>query len=701
AQREKVDTLYSLSGQANAVFDQKPRPSLLQDARQAFETMFPQAPRPVDLNRLYVNAYREKQDPPGSAQFTREWVSSRSVADLIAQRYSGGDRIDLGHDSDRNISYGVFSSPDAVSDEAKVGGTTAQAAETFINGFSADTAESVKAQNDQYFSTPGPDGKTPLQKLGELRKNQIQADAQLQHADGTLSPKALNLVESVTQYPTQADLDRAYPDESARPRVFSVSINPDSNANGKRDGDQRLYGPLVMMTPRADDWPGKNDVVVLSLPGQGLKAFDSVEAMKSYVAEPGVQVDAEQRHALLNFLPEQEQADFAQNRRYELGGFQAVPAGTNFFEHGVQQQIDKQGRDTEYRMTQAGKRGADLTEFDEIAADSSDDLRESFDADGMLTERDIRLIEHNRPDWWKQSSQVDRDSLENFQEGADQFENNLDELESQIPTLMEHAATKIREELQSKYPGIDPDKVAVAITYYQPPEGATRVNPDPQPQSKTITTTLTEYVTLKRQLARNPPDDETGVSGTLLDALLPGTDVAKLFRENKVGVSATMAGADGKQVTLAKEELNVLAEKLDVGQSYDQLLTDKYGDRKLKETWQGAYGLRMLADAKEGDLSGAFGDLYQNKLPYRMVREVIKNSDSSKRGKVDGYTIQTEAFTVDIHRPGRKDVIGSYPVNGMVVIGAVDSRGNESRAMGTVVLYTPDAPDGRAYRTYA
>ncbi|KVK72771.1 hypothetical protein WJ47_16810 [Burkholderia ubonensis] len=723
-QCEQLGKLGSLSGQAMAVFDQKPRPSPLRDAQQAFETKFPNVPRPVDLNKIYLNTYEKKEIRVSGNPIVYEIKSSRSIADLVVERYNGGasrsiadllierynggEEKDFDDDTDKGIYYGFYSSPDALFNGPDKLDIPPQQLERFTDGLPADKAKDVKVQNAQYFSTPGQDGKTPLQKLGEIRKELIQADTDLQDADGTLSKKAQDLVRKITQNPTQTDLKRAYPGESKRPRVYGLSIKPASTTNGKPDPDQTLHGPLVMMTPHADNLPGENDVVVLYLPGQGLKEFDSAADLKNYVNDT-VRLDPEQSLALLNFLPEQAQADWSTHQLYELGDFKQVPPGKNFFEYSVQQQLDKQGSDTVYRMTQAKERGVGLTELDGIAGDSSDDLRESFDTDRMLMERDVRLIEHNRPDWWKQSSQENKDLLATYQEDADRFASNLEELESKIPTLNEHAAQKIREELQTQYSDIDPDKVTVTITYYQPPEGQSRANPNPQPRFSTVTTTLTEYVVLERRLAQNPPDDKTGISGTILDMLAPGSDVAKLFRQNTVGVSATVTGADGNPVTLDKTELNALAEKLDVGKRYGQLLTDKYdgaNGQHLKTAWKDAYLARMRADAQAAEMSGVFESdsrFSNTKRPFTMVQAALDQPDSrTQERKVDGHTVQTEEFTVDIwgSKPGTGSVRASYPVNGVLVIGAVDSHGNASRALPTVVLYTPDAPDGKAYRVY-
>ncbi|WP_157646640.1 hypothetical protein, partial [Burkholderia ubonensis] len=252
AQRAEIGKLDNLSNQAKTVFDQKPRSSPLQDAQQAFENQFPNAPRPVDLNKLYVNKIREKETPPGSGQFTYEVVSSRTLADYINDRYTGGPDVNFDDGVGYGIEYGIFNSPDAVDGDLDLRrAVIVPNLESFINGLPTDKAKDVNVQDAAYFRTPGRDGKTPLQKLGEIRRQQIQADADLQYDDGTLSKKGRDLVQSVVKNPSQADLERAYPEERKRPRVFTLSINPESTSNGKPDADLTLHGPLVMMTPHA------------------------------------------------------------------------------------------------------------------------------------------------------------------------------------------------------------------------------------------------------------------------------------------------------------------------------------------------------------------------------------------------------------------------------------------------------------------
>ncbi|KVK85931.1 hypothetical protein WJ47_28025 [Burkholderia ubonensis] len=724
AQREQIGKLGSLSGQAMAVFDQKPRPSPLRDAQHAFEAKFPNVPRPVDLNKIYLNTYKKKEIRVSGNPIVYEIKSSRSIADLVVERYNGGasrsiadllierynggEEKDFDDDTDKGIYYGFYSSPDALFNGPDKLDIPPQQLERFTDGLPADKAKDVKVQNAQYFSTPGQDGKTPLRKLGEIRKELIQADADLQDADGTLSKKAQDLVKKITQNPTQTDLERAYPDESKRPRVYGLLIKPASTTNGKPDPDQTLHGPLVMMTPHADNLPGENDVVVLYLPGQGLKEFDSVAYLKNYVNNT-VRLDPELRRQLLSFLSEEDQASLSDREVFGLGDFSEVPPGKTFFEHSVQQQIDKQGSDIVYRMTQAKERDVDLTELDGIAGDSSDDLLESFDTDRMLTERDVRLIEHNRPDWWKQSSHENKDLLATYQEDADRLESKLEELESAIPTLEEHVAQKILEELQTQYPDIDPDKVKVTLTYRRPPGRLTGGN-DIQGPTVTEEVSLTQYVMYGRSLGKS--DFRTKVAGTVSDLLRkPIQTISEFFNDISSSASATIPLGNGRSVTYDKTKLDALAKKLDVGETYDKLLKDQYLGVKEKfkgqplfQAWRSAYLARMKADLQEAKMIGEVDKNYENTPPSAMVQAVLDAPDPSQREKVRGYPIQTEEFTLDLGKQdrtfGSKVIHEKVPVSGLLVIGAGDGRGNASKSSLAVVLYTPNAPDGKVYRTY-
>ncbi|KVU40933.1 hypothetical protein WK68_13005 [Burkholderia ubonensis] len=704
AQEKRIETFNDSSADAKAVFDPPPL-SPLEYAQQEFEKKFPDVPRPVDLTKIYVNVYQVVDDPSDSNHSTHKYVTSLSVADLVEAKFIRSDNLDLTktHPELPNKLYYAnahyVSDPDTADHEhPQYMGISASDLVMFVQNLSTD----INARGPDYFTTPGKDGKTPQQNLVEVRKEQIAVDAELQYGDKTLSNAGKALVDAVLKYPSAADRETAFPDASQRPLVHALSVKGSTPTDSARhDGNdentqkyasftQPLHGPLVMRMPRRTDaQPDDPDVIVLFEPGKGLMEFKSEQALKDYVSSS---------RTLLGCRSAEDAAWANASKapiRYEFNAYEAVPDDQDVFSYSVGQQIDKEKRDTEYLKANPGKsRGVDL--------------RASFDVDGPLTERDLRLIEQSRPEWWKKSSAADRALLGTYQDTVDELQNNLDALKSAIPTLEGHAATKIREELKAKYPDVDPDQTTVTITYFKPPAGPTRTDPKPQPEYETKTLTLTEYVIQGRQDALNPPDRDTGISRTLIEGLLPGTDVAELFRDKKVGVSATLRDSAGNVITnnagraatLGKDELAALATKLDIGHGYSQLLKDNYlgaGGRKLQATWKAAYLASMQAELQRTKMSGEIDALYDDKTSSSMVQAVLKAPDAQNREKVNGHVIQTEEFTVEIERKrplASAGVAARYPVNDVLVIGAAD------KGLSTVVLYTPDAPDDKPFHAY-
>ncbi|WP_419736546.1 hypothetical protein [Pseudomonas sp. COR18] len=349
--------------QANAVFAKLPRHSPLQEAQQAFERRFPQEPRPLDLNNLHLRVYRLAEPP--------QVVASPSVAELIAAHYGGRDISDLlGRYPfvPGPLYYGPGNTYRTGSDRetpSVPGFISAQDVLHFIRQLPSNTARDMAARQARDFTTPGEDGRKPRTKLGEIRQQQIALEAQQQEEDRILDKAGKALVDMIVNHPSATDLERAYPDERTRPQVYSLAVR--ANGGHDRYPPLTLQGPFVMVQPAVGD---DDEHLVLYLPKLGLKAFNSrQELLASIALSP----------ALGKFLPEQVQARLPQATRYVLDTLEPIPADRNVFEHSIRQQIDKQERDTRYRLEQAGKRGADLVELDAIAGHSTRDFRRSFE----------------------------------------------------------------------------------------------------------------------------------------------------------------------------------------------------------------------------------------------------------------------------------------------------------------------------------
>ncbi|WP_157654134.1 dermonecrotic toxin domain-containing protein [Burkholderia ubonensis] len=199
-------------------------------------------------------------------------------------------------------------------------------------------------------STTGYNSLTPdrLRSAGRSRAYQIQAKAQQQFEDGTLSKEGKELVDVVVRRPTQAHLDRGYPHpyESERPKVYSLSITGTTASLNDSHGshfsnssfNQQLHGPFVMVKRQPDAQPDDTGTYVLYVPRQGLKEFGSENKLKKYVSS-----------SLLDFRTK-EDANWATAQggavTSESVKFESGPSDQNFFEHSLEQEIDKAERDT-------------------------------------------------------------------------------------------------------------------------------------------------------------------------------------------------------------------------------------------------------------------------------------------------------------------------------------------------------------------
>ncbi|NVZ27024.1 hypothetical protein HX881_15835 [Pseudomonas gingeri] len=398
SREEKIEAFVASWKQASAVFNGMPRSSPLQDAQQAFERKFPHAPRPVDLHRIQVHVYQMTGSPPGDEMSEHTLVASPSLADLIVAHYNG---------SDVSTPYGRYPFPgilyyghgdayclgDGSAHESprRIWSVNTQDALGFIGKLPADKAREVAGQQARHFVTPGLDGKTPREALAEIRRDQILIEAQQQDDQDILSEEGKAFVESIVKTPSATDLEPACLDQSRRARVYSLSVREAAHDGNDNDCNPSLtlQGPFVMVRP-ANDQPssGEDDgsLFVLYLPGWGLKEFRSrQDLMASIAVSPMFQ----------RFLPEVVQARSPETTRYVFDKFEAIPSDMSFLEHSVQQQIDKQQRDTRHRLEQAGRRGVDLIEFDVMAGHSTRDFRKSFEPPRVMAGNSRPAVNHN------------------------------------------------------------------------------------------------------------------------------------------------------------------------------------------------------------------------------------------------------------------------------------------------------------------
>jgi len=680
-----IDKLEQSSADSEQVFAQKP--GLMQKLTEKFTAKYPNVPRPVDLNKIYVNSYQNTWIPrhndengvhvPG--KHVRTFVSSKSVADWMADKYASGKGVNpLDNDILENstLGRGMYSDPTAIEQGDEIKGVSVRDLQRFLDepGVGDDLEQTAIDQNNAYYSQPNSqtDGLSVKQWLANTRNEQLGTEAELRTADGTLEPKHKKLIDTVRANPTPAELETLPADQ--RPIVTPLSIRMSQNLPYE---DAPIPGAYFMSTPQAAGEGSGDDTaaVVLVIPGEGLRKFDSEAALHRYIsARSG---HPEERKSLLNLLPAQ-QRSFVGEKIFTLSPSDAprpqIAANQNFFEYSVQGQIDQENVDIRYEFQQAKAQHADLNVFDAIGKSSNASLRQSFDTKEVLHERTAQLLEANSPAWRQNATPGQLRALEDAEKKREASEEKLRDVmaKKNMPPLREYAKGKVDAAIEQKYPGwrIYPDQVTVKTTELTPalrsPGGAGGSSTSPLPTTDTKQVSVVDYF-----LGNNPPWD------------------AKSQRRE---VSVTLIDSKGNQRTLSSDEITQMVTDLNVGQAYQDELKEIFlspGGQDIRDAWKEYYAAKMDVDATEAKLRGVFSEDNPERPAYAWVTTVRNYPDATTRPKVDGKEIQADSLVIGGTPPDYRD---GFSVDGVLVVGPKN---------GPVVLYTPDAPDGVTMQPFA
>ena len=131
--------------------------------------------------------------------------------------------------------------------------------------------------------------------------------------------------------------------------------------------------------------------------------------------------------------------------------------------------------------------------------------------------------------------------------------------------------------------------------------------------------------------------------------------------------------------------IKAMIRHLNVGGSYHAYLKTQLIDSPVGGWRLNAHALinraRMRAEAAKALYAGHFGLAYQADQGYRWVRQVLDYPHNALRPPVDNQRITVRQLTIHGHT-----------LQGVLLINA------ESAGTGAFILYTPDAPDRRAWR---
>lgn len=537
---------------------------------------------------------------------------------------------------------------------------------------------------------------TPQNELLALYKQQLATVAAARANDGTLSPASKQLIDTALQYPTLAARENAFAD-GARPGVYPLTVD---------DGTERgaLLAGTFLITQTDGSfatepaWPKGRSLalddshgpVVLYTPSKGFEEFatpaQAREALAKRLDEGGVEAEL-----LLQTLPLA-----LQNRTEQPSGddltWRVEPVAAEVLAEGIPWMLKRQQEEINKQLTQtltATTPANPLT--DPTSAQAIDDAADwsyQLDSTNALLAYNAKLIEKQQPQWLKNLTPAQEAIFLKLEQWEKKSTDALLPLLEKIPSLSDFARNRMNEAIRKLYPTaqIDADKLTVKIDQTTTRDNSTNFVLADVAMSimgnRVTTSSEQKQLSLTDLALKNPTGflPRSIQKKTTITLTLPLIDTqGNPIRDSR-----------GKPIILNDEQLKALIKAADVGGEYDKLLKKELAPdapSPLREAWKTNLSDAMEKDAFLAELNPTAyieqaAEDKNSKRAAQWVTAILDHPNPANRPKVDGQNIIANA----LYDYGQ-------PVHGVMVIGnKVDS---------SLVLYTPKAPDGIAFREVA
>ncbi|WP_155629416.1 dermonecrotic toxin domain-containing protein [Burkholderia territorii] len=513
--------------------------------------------------------------------------------------------------------------------------------------------------------------------VAEAEKTLLARNAELGVVDGELSREDQARINRLRTYPIEAHREGRV----GMPGVYSIT------ANGPDDSPPVDFSGAYVITqrpsPKGELTPTSEvGIALLVLPGQPIEKFDSIQALTDGV-ESRLNT-ASERDALLKFF------ESSPNRRCVIssGGvtvtFKPIPG--NVFDNRLESQIKRQISDLAYLTIGIAGGATPESELQLRGQQIVDSVRSNSDMAPYLAERQDRVqddqnlaaLKSTLPSWLKAPS-GGSDNLSSFatarrkadwesertrylrlaQKAVDR-QIDASKAISDVVSLDEYTEVYAKAYLiENGHSSIDPRRIRVDV------QRVTKTF-DPvayQVAAGTDTQVTKETMSLPEYLRRNndPP-----------------------FSGSYSSVSVKALSTDGQPMNL---NVRAMATALNIGNNYTKYLKDSFiapSSAARREKMQQADRAVFEKDISQAKLQGTIGET-QDKRGRKWAEAILKHPDSASRPKVDGYTIEASKLSI----------AGTHVRNVYVI------RPKEKDSMKSLLLYMPDAPEGKSLREFS
>lgn len=550
--------------------------------------------------------------------------------------------------------------------------------------------EEIASEIKKFWETPDPvSGMTPGQQLEGIRTRTLRTRAELAVLDGKITSVDKDVIDRLLLNSEQEEH-----------RVYSIHTKKIDGTAGTRVAGTFIIIPIegtfVSSSNREESVslrPDYTGAALLYTPDDGYMKVQ----IRSGEITPVTEHDEPLRISLKQSIPQSASREFTSSTP-DFWSRQIIfsPVREGVARDSVQSDLNKQISDIKHSINSADGYVSLSTMVQNVDAQAT--LRTQLDLSRAVIIRNYRLFELDKPEWLKNANHIQRVGLAQLLSEAYQYKAALSQELGRIPPLKVFADEKIKESLKRVYPtaDVDPKNTRVEITT------KTFSGRLDEKTGKPEFTTSTHFVSLRDFVLQNKDAWESNFETRVLIKGHVETD----RNASLIDTSGNrVTDSTGKPVVLNQQQLYAMATALDVGHQYTDFLEKRMAPdatsgeaKELRDRWKlaneavmrsEAFLTRLNPEAMETFTWQSKENPYGDKRGLRYIDAVINYPNPKARPKVDDYVVVANHLILG---SANSKGGGGQVINGVIVIST------RQPGSSTLVLYTPDAPDGIAWR---
>lgn len=671
------------------------QPSFHAFVQQRFNQEFSDLPAHLDLQHCFV---RFSDNPsPSESQL------QPSLMDAMVSRIVSSEPAN--HAQRQSLFYAAPAAGDALEHYTAL---AAQSFDAFVDRLANDVLVQYPLYLQRYWSSPlsSTDPRTRQQWLEQIRREQMKTESELLKLDGLLSSAAQALLGKLLEYPDAVARQTL---KGYRPCVYALALGVDEasaipvhgafilTARDPQDGQVMPETEAAVPVVRPIEPSANVGLVLLFTPSQGLEEFGSLASLdRELHRRLG---HSREFASVLEMVADKDQESvLTLHRSVPISGqVRYLERLDSPFTFGIESQC-LQIRDNvasniaRYQTLGVHAGTADLPR----TLDRLSDLRRAFNIDAVLQARHQKRTQARLHVFLARASEDDKAAwVEAFAEHAETLANlpdseGLPSLSqfSDRRSLLTYSNRQLRAVLESEH-GLTVDPNDILVTTSEPDIAPVTFVPG-APGSTISEPTGARRKYRSRTLTELALENVGGLDFNFSNFSTLTLKTASGLRPASIPLSPNVNPVAGLPAyeDLTVEQVKDLVRRLNVGKTYwdflrEHLITSE--EAKLrKQTFARLMAAQLRLDAIEAKIAG---DFVVDRLArgFNWVKAVLDQPvDNDQRAEVEGHRIIVQYLNIRGQR-----------VRGVLLFSTASSGG------GSVVVYTPQAPDGQVFHEYA